>query len=519
MNIIKKYPYIVATFIGTLLGIVVYLCEPKEYTAITTLSDESKEMDLSIGFKELTKHIRNISGGDNAGINNMALYCKLLKTEDFARSISRKQLSTDQRTYGEYLACEDTIKTILDHINYNYSEKNEIATITFTDKDPNIAAQILDSITVQLQSVINHHRQLTADSALQNAKRYLLEERRIYKQAQVEYASFLDSNKKTELQQIKQEKEALRRKLVIAKDNYQDAVQEYARQQALKQRSYLSFAIIKDNTVPTQLNKHLIGYVLAFVFLALLFTRGAILYKEGRWRDIKLRHFGNLFSPWLLTMAIWGVILGLYYTLETDLYPITEQFYYSLILWLPIFCTCAVLTYMLTFDNRQAASPANEIDFNKSAFNFVFIVSLVITPLYVYRIYQMVTIFGTENLMNNIRVLAVHGGGQGFLSYSSVINQAMFIVALWAYPRIPTWQVVLLGIACLTNALAIMEKGTMLLIFACTTFVLYERRIIKIQSILFLGFFVIVAFYFFNLARAQEGSDYQENETLIDFFI
>lgn len=518
MSIIRKIPYIVASIAATLLAVVVWLCMPTEYTAITRVSDEYKEMDLAIGFNEMAKHIRNISGGDNGGINNMAVYCQLLKTEDFARDLSRKRLHGENRTYGTYLGGENPIETIQDNINYNYSAKHEILTISFTDKDPVIAHQMLDSITAQLQSIITSHRQATADAALQNAERYMAEADSQHKLAQKEYADFADSHKGEAIQQVTQEKVSLRRKADLARTALQDAINQYARQKALKQRSYMSFAVIQENTVPMHPDKHLIGYLLSFIVIALLITRAAILSKSIKLQQLKNLKLGDYFSPWVITIAIWGIILGLYYILDTDLYPITEQFYYCLTIWLPLFCASAIITYALTPANNSATIPAGGIDINTYIFHFFFIVSLIITPLYVYRVYQLVTMFGTEDLMNNVRVLAVHGDGHGFLNYSSVINQALFIVALWAHPRISTWKVVVMGIACMTSALAIMEKGSMLFVFVCIIFVLYKKRVVKLRTIILSPAIIVVAFYFFNLARAIDESEYQENETLMDFF-
>lgn len=519
VTVIHRFPYVAASLAAALLAVVVWLCVPNEYTAITKLSDEYKEMDLVVGYKELTKHLRNISGGDNGGINNMAVYCKILKTEDFARSISHKRLSTGGMTYGEYLGDKDTIEAIQGKINYNYSVSQETLTISFTDKDPVVASQILDSITVRLQEIITLSRQFTADAALQDAKEYLAKVVAHYKLAQKEYTTFSDSHKEVHSQKVKQEREALRLKVEKIKKAYFNAIEEYTRQEALKHRSYMSFAIIQDNSLPMHPNKHLVGYLLSFIILSLLFTRAAILYKRFNRHELKTIKLGDYFSPWILTTAIWGVVLGLYYILDTGLYPITEQLYYCLILWIPIFCTSAIITYVLTpATNSKTPKVVGGIDINISIFNFFFIVTLIITPLYVYRVYQLVTTFGTEDLLNNVRVLAVHGDGQGFLNYSSVINQALFIVALWAHPRISMWKVVVLGIACLMNALAIMEKGGMLFVFVCIVFVLFSKGAIKLRSIVVSTAVIVILFYFFNLARAVDGSEYQENATLMDFF-
>ena len=84
----RKHPYILATLIATLLAIVVWLIMPKEYTAITKLSDEYKEVDLAVGLDKIQARINELHTND--GINDMEVYSKLLSTEDFARRISHK---------------------------------------------------------------------------------------------------------------------------------------------------------------------------------------------------------------------------------------------------------------------------------------------------------------------------------------------------------------------------------------------------------------------------------------------
>ena len=518
VGLLKKHPYIVATLLATILAIVVWMCVPKEYTAITKISDEYKEIDLAIGLDNMKAHIKNLMGGGNAGMNDMAVYCKILKTKDFARNLSHKQVPNKNMTYGEYLTEKDTIENILDRINYNYSSKQETLTISFTDKNPVIAAQMLDSITAQLQLIITRHRQSIADASLQNAERNLSETRLQYEQAQKNYASFIDTHTDINTLQYKQQEKALSKTVSITENLYQKATQEYARQKALKQRSYMSFAVIRNNSTPQKSNKNLIGYLLSFITLSLLLTRSIICFKNKKRKDYEIKHIYEYFSPWNITIAIWVLVLGLYYILNTKLYPITEQFYFCFILWLPILCICALVTYYLSSGSYNNSIPSESFNFNKAIFNFFFIVSLIITPLYIYRIVQIVTIFSTEDIMTNVRILALYGEGFGFLNYSAVINQALFVVALWAHPKIPTWQVILLGTACLMNGLAIMEKGSLFFVFVCSIFVLFEKKIIQVRSILTFSVIIVLIFYLFNLGRAGEDTDYQKEETLLDFF-
>lgn len=512
VGILKKHPYFFATIIATLLAIVVWICVPNEYTAITKLSDEYKEADLAIGLDNMKARIKNLMGEGNSGMNDMDVYCKFLKTEDFARELSHKQLPNMNMTYGEYLTEKDTIENILDRINYNYSSKQETLTITFTDKDPVIAAQMLDSITAQLQLIITQHRQSIANASLQNAEQKLSTIRLDYEQAQRDYATFADSHTNIKTQQYIQQEKALGQTVSITKNLYQKATEEYARQKALKQRSYMSFAVIQNNTTPLKPNSHFIGYLLSFIFIALLLTHGLICYKQGKIVfDSTL--LSDYKSPWSITIIIWTLIIGLYYLLDTLLYPITEQFYYCLIIWVPIFCVLSYLTYELTDSFKYN----DNIEFNKNVFTFFLIISMIITPLYLYRIYQIVSMFSADDLMENVRILAIFGEGQGFLGQSIILNQALLITALWAYPRIPLWQVIIPILACFLNAIAIMEKGTLFFVFICIIFVLHHKQVIKLRTIIIAGLLLIGFFYIFNLQRAGAESDYSKNETIIDF--
>ena len=142
----KRHPYILATAVATLLAIVVWLCLPKEYTAVTKVSDEYKETDLAIGLNSKNVFIRDMMGA-NSGMNDILVYCKTLKTEDFARTISHKQVPGKGMTYGEYIGERDTIGIIQEHINYNVSSKDATLAISFTDQDAVVASQMLDSVT------------------------------------------------------------------------------------------------------------------------------------------------------------------------------------------------------------------------------------------------------------------------------------------------------------------------------------------------------------------------------------
>lgn len=512
----KKHPYILATIVATLLAVVVWLLTPKEYTAITTVSDEYEEVDLAIGLNQLKAHIRNLMHTGNTGINDIETYHKILLTEDFVRDIAHKHIPESHTTYGEYIGETDTIEEISKHINYNFHSKSQTLTISFTDHSPLIAAQMLDSVVAQLQAVVTDHRHQLSQAALHNAEEKLKTAKEAYTGAQRKYAVFKDSHIDIHTQAEKQAEEALKNDMEQHSKYLDEVSNEYARQKALLQRSYLSFATIQSNHVPDLPNSTFVGYLLSFLLIALALTHVVVKYRDGQFRHRP--DWGNIFSPWAITLLIWCAILGLYYLLDTDLYPITSQFYYCLSLWVPIFCLCSLTVYHMGYDKKTPIIPASDFRLNKKLFDFFFVISLFITPLYLYRIITIVMMFSTEDLMTNVRTLALFGDGYGILNYSSVINQSLFVVALWAYPRIPKWKVAVLALACMLNALAIMEKGSMLFVVLCFIFVLFEKKIIHTRAIALTGLAIIVVFYAFNLARAGQDSDYQKEETLLDFF-
>ena len=128
--------------------------------------------------------------------------------------------------------------------------------------------------------------------------------------------------------------------------------------------------------------------------------------------------------------------------------------------------------------------------------------------------------FDSSDMLNNIRMLAVYGDeNYGFLNYSYVLNQVLLVVGLWRYPKVPLWQLITIIIASLMSAFAIMEKGMRFFLFAGVLFVLYEKRVIKMRSILISSAVLILVFFLFTTARSYRAdADPNEDLTFLDFF-
>ena len=270
MNIVRKHPYIITTITSIFLAVVVWMLVPKHYTAQTTLSDEYKETDLVVGLNNINVFIRNATGAEDLGVNNVEVYAKILKSYDFAQKIANIKIPGKGIKYADYLNEEDTLKEIRDRISYNVRTKKSTLTIAFTDRDPLVASQMLDSITAFLQSEITTARRKMSAAAFKNS----LEERKsagiAYKEAQAKYASYVDTHFDTELDEEKSEERALQNELSECYKHYSAAAEKCARYDMLLKRSYFSFAVLKVNQVPEESLPYLIGYILIFVFFSLL---------------------------------------------------------------------------------------------------------------------------------------------------------------------------------------------------------------------------------------------------------
>lgn len=248
---------------------------------------------------------------------------------------------------------------------------------------------------------------------------------------------------------------------------------------------------------------------IAIVVILALFLLACLYFKVG-----------DIFSPWFLTAGVWMAIL-LLFQLEGDMLdPLSSQFYTSLSLWLPIFIGSSLMTYAtLPRAGRPDVAVASDMVVNEKVFNFLYVVAMVLSPLYLYQVMQVVTQFDTSNLLNNIRVLAVHGDEDyGFLNYAFVLNEVLLIIAIWRYPKIPLWQLLTIYLAHMVSCFAIMEKGGVFLMVLATVYILYEKRVIKARSIAVTGVLLLVFFFVMNLARANQDTIDDQDVTFMDFF-
>lgn len=512
MNTVRRHPYVFVSIISLLAAVLVWWFTPKEYGAQTKIYDEYKETDLSVGLNSLNVTVRDLIGSENKGINDVEVYCRILKSYDFARKLAKVTVPAISVEYGKYLGEKDTLDAIKDNVSYKLSTLEQSLIIQFNDRDQLVAAQMLDSVTAILQNVITEKRQKANNALLVNAAAKRERAKKNYEVAIAKYAAFVDSNANPTSASVAKVQEALLEETNNLFSIYSKANEEYVRYDLLQKRSYNSFAVVKCNSVPLHYTSYLIGYVLFALFVSICSVKGYRLYKERRGRK-HFVDFGGASSPWCITLVVWSCLMfAMIFRDPTLLNPPTEMFYTSIVLWLVFFTIASFVTYTLlpcsgndiNEVRKSAASPIELKNINRVMFYFFLFLSIVITPLYLKKIMEVVMMFGTDDLFKNMRDLAVYGNDRSFLNYAVVINETLMIVALWAYPNIKRWQLFVACAGCLLNSIAIMEKGGILLVVFSIIFILYQRSYIKVRTIVIIGVSIIFLSYGFNMLRLSE---------------
>ncbi len=510
----KKCNYLVITVLSAICAIVVYFLVPTYYSAHIKLCDEYKETDLSVGLNSLSAQLKDMLKKGNSGVNDMEIYLKRLKSDDFARVLSSKQLDGRKISYGQHLGNSDTVEVIKNNLHYVYSSLNNSVTIEFKDKDPLIAAQMLDSVVVELQRYVTKSRHNSTLANAANAKKSCRDAKQAYETAQRNYAAFVESHSDAVLQQETQKIEFLKKEVDDKFALYQKSLEKYTRERLLLQRPYMSFAIVQNVTVPNKPSKNVIAYVLAFVFMANLLAFGWNTYIRKKPKSLGVR--GDIFSPWFLTIGIWGVDLILCFLQKDMLYPIQKQFWYCLLLWMPLFVVSSMLASSLAKSEDPAAQYNGTPHVNRLPFNVLWGISMCLSPLFLYKVMTIVMQFDTENLLYNIRLLAVSGEGSSLILNSvQAINIALFITCIWLYPKISKVRFASVIIAFIIVEFAMMEKSGILIMVLSTLFVLHQKKVIRVRTIALVLMITVVLFFFINMSKEEKDA---ESVTFLEFF-
>lgn len=527
--------YAVVGIISLAASLIYSFSIPTVYTAEEVLIDENSEMDIIVGMTHTEEWFLDRESWDN-GINDIEIYAQQLDSREFAIEMSQIRIPKYDVSYLEYVKKyhshpwwymreyddddEEALKQISECIRYRVVPEKQTLTIHVADPDPVVCAMMADSVSNHLQKFVASKKAIVLEKRYESLTKMRDDARNEFLLQSERFASYFDSHQGTRIMQESSNIEILRKKRDVALKTFSIINQQFLRVKMQVEKKTQSFYVLKRASVPVcPSNPQYILNILSFLVVALLLTTLGVFYKyvDNSGRKIQ---YGNIFSPWFITIGIWAAILVGLYVEPDELYPLSEQFYICLAIWLVVFCSSSFMTF--NFMPRRAQSNRTRlvtVPFNSFVFNVFFVISVAITPLYLYSILKIVSQFGAEDMIANIRIFAVHGNESfGYLSLSYVLNQALLIMVLWRYPCIPLWKLLVIYCMALMNAFAIMEKGMLFFIIIVTLFVLYEKRRLRMRSIILSMGIIVFMFFAINLSRATEESGYAEETTLLDFF-
>lgn len=335
---IRKKLYIAAA-VGVVLGILIALSTPKQYTVSITLSPEMGSSKSGSGLASMAASFLGGSiGSDSPDALNATLTPDIVTSTPFlmelfdARVVSQdKQIDT---TFTAYLDKQKSswisyvlkvpgmaiggIKSLFsnkeqeetDTVQEGTIELNEkdaaklgslrkaivtevdkktaITTLSVTLQDPKVTATIADSVVSKLQQYITAYRTRKAKEDCQYLEKLYKERQQEYYDAQQRYARYVDANSNVVFQSTLAERERLQNDMNLAYQVYSQVAQQLQVARAKVQEEKPVFAVVEPAVVPLNpsgTSRKVI--VLGFIFLAVAFTGAWELLGKKYWQLLK----------------------------------------------------------------------------------------------------------------------------------------------------------------------------------------------------------------------------------------
>lgn len=328
-----------AAAVGVVLGILIALGTPKQYTVSITLSPEMGSSKSGSGLASMAASFLGGSiGSDSPDALNATLTPDIVTSTPFlmelfdARVVSQdKQIDTTFTAYldeqksswmGYVLKAPgmaisgikslfsnkeqeetDTVQEGTIELNEKdaaklgslrkaivteVDKKTAITTLSVTLQDPKVTATIADSVVSKLQQYITAYRTSKAKEDCQYLEKLYKERQQEYYDAQQRYARYVDANSNVVFQSTLAERERLQNDMNLAYQVYSQVAQQLQVARAKVQEEKPVFAVVEPAVVPLNpsgTSRKVI--VLGFLFLAVAFTGAWELLGKKYWQLLK----------------------------------------------------------------------------------------------------------------------------------------------------------------------------------------------------------------------------------------
>ena len=310
-----------AAGIGLIIGVIVAISIPKQYTVEVTLSPEMGSAKGG-GLSGLAASFlgSDVTMGDGSDALNASLSADIVSSTPFLLELSTMKipvLKNEMMTLNAYLDEESSpwwsyviglpgmaiggvkslfiseedefmssdkashgtielskkesvkIETLKRKIAASVDKKTAMTTVAVTFQNPKVAAIVADSVVGKLQEYIINYRTSKAKEDCVYLERLFKERQQEYYVAQTKYADYLDSHDNIILQSARAEQERLQNDMSLAYQVYSQVASQLQVARAKVQEEKPVFAVVEPAVVPLNpsgTSKKI--YVLAFIFLS-----------------------------------------------------------------------------------------------------------------------------------------------------------------------------------------------------------------------------------------------------------
>ena len=315
-----------AAGVGLVIGIIIALSIPKQYTVSVTLSPEMGSNKSGSGLASMAASFLGGSiGNDSPDALNASLAPDIVASTPFLLELMNSRVVTKDRsidtTLTAYLEEQKSpwwstilnvpgmviggINSLFNNNEENQSEtaedgsielckkdaqklgslrklitaqvdkKTAITTLTATLQDPKVVATVADSVVSKLQQYITAYRTTKAKEDCKYLEILYKERQQEYYEAQQRYANYVDANSNVVYQSTIAERERLQNDMNLAYQVYSQVAQQLQVARAKVQEEKPIFAVVEPAVVPLKpsgTSRKVL--VLGITFISIIFMGG-----------------------------------------------------------------------------------------------------------------------------------------------------------------------------------------------------------------------------------------------------
>ena len=193
----------------------------------------------------------------------------LFNSDDNDNSLNKVKSGTIELTKEEGIK----VNVLKKNISAAVDKKTAITSVSVTLQDPKVTAVVADSVVHKLQECIVGYRISKAEEDCIYLEKLYKERQQEYYVAQKKYADYVDTHDNLILQSVRAEQERLQNDMNLAYQVYSQVANQLQVARAKVQEEKPVFAVIEPAVVPQHASS--IGlriYVLLFIFLSVCYT-------------------------------------------------------------------------------------------------------------------------------------------------------------------------------------------------------------------------------------------------------